>query len=194
MVGRVSGSCGNAAQMWTVGHSSHSLEHLHSLLDRHHIAAVADVRTQPFSSHAPHFCRQPLQDALESDGTGYMFLGAQLGGRPPEREMYDATGRVLYGSLARCSRFVSGLAELLDACSTQKVVVLCSEEDPTLCHRRLLVARAAVDACTDLVVTHLRGDGTARVDSAAALLAGQQSLFGTDDMWVSARPVRPPAP
>src|SRR4051812_4363139 len=45
-----------AATVWTIGHSSHSPEALLSLLHQQHIEVVVDVRSQPYSQFAPHFC------------------------------------------------------------------------------------------------------------------------------------------
>ena len=55
-----------------------------------------DVRSYPASRYAPQFNRKSLASALEANGIGYAFMGAELGGRPKEAEFYDAAGRVLY--------------------------------------------------------------------------------------------------
>ena len=75
--------------------------------------------------------------------------------------------------------------------------MLCAEEDPTGCHRRLLVAR--VLAGQGVAVTHIRGNGSTVDESdLAARLAGPVPAplsGGHSSAWRSVRPVgRHPAP
>ncbi|MDE2901056.1 MAG: DUF488 domain-containing protein, partial [Chloroflexota bacterium] len=89
----------------TIGHSNHSLAEFTALLQRHDVAAVADVRTAPYSRYTPHFNHDALRDALEAGGLDYMFLGGELGGRPADRSCYDESGRVLYERVAETDAF-----------------------------------------------------------------------------------------
>jgi uncharacterized protein (DUF488 family) len=147
-----------AAEIWTVGHSTHELAVLAGLLRRHRIEVVADVRSQPFSRRNPQFNRDSLGSYLEGAGIRYVWLGKELGGRPPEAEFYDAKGHVLYGEVARTERFLAGLDRLLSGAERYRAAVMCAEENPARCHRRLLVTRALVDR--GVTVLHIRGDGS----------------------------------
>jgi len=122
------------------------------------IELVADIRSQPFSRYNPQFNRERFGTGLAEAGLGYLFLGAELGGRPPEPEFYDGAGHVRYGALARTDRFNAGLRQLLAESGRQRVAILCSEEDPRRCHRRLLVTR--VLTARGIPVRHIRGDGS----------------------------------
>jgi uncharacterized protein (DUF488 family) len=102
--------------------------------------------------------RERFAAGLAEAGLGYLFLGAELGGRPPEPEFYDSAGHVRYGALARTERFNAGLRRLLAESGRQRVAMLCSEEDPRRCHRRLLVTRALT--ARGIPVRHIRGDGS----------------------------------
>lgn len=143
--------------IWTVGHSRHELPALLGVLRGPGIEVVADIRSQPFSRYNPQFNREKFSAALAQAGLGYLFLGAELGGRPPEPEFYDCAGQVRYGALARTERFDSGLRRLLAESGRHRVAMLCSEEDPQRCHRRLLVTR--VLTARGIPVRHIRGDG-----------------------------------
>ena len=90
--------------LFTIGHSNQALDHFLSLLQRHGIEAVADVRTVPWSRYVPHFNAKALGAALASQGIGYVPLGAELGGRPAGDEFYDEQDHVLYGRLAGARR------------------------------------------------------------------------------------------
>jgi uncharacterized protein (DUF488 family) len=70
--------------LFTIGHSNQALDHFLSLLQRHGIEAVADVRTVPWSRHVPHFNAKTLGATLGSQGIDYVPLGRELGGEHSE--------------------------------------------------------------------------------------------------------------
>ena len=89
-------------------------------------------------------------------------MGAELGGRPKEDEFYDSEGRVLYGKLAQSQRFRDGLERLEATLLESRVAIMCSEENPAACHRRLLVGQALKERGVEAL--HLRADGSAQAD------------------------------
>ncbi len=142
----------------TIGHSNHTLEHFMALLHGAGIQVLVDVRSSPVSAYCPHFDREPLQRALRAAGLQYVFLGAELGGRPEEAEFYDPAGYVSYEKMASSPRFLAGIDRVLETAARRTVALMCGEEDPATCHRHLLVAR--VLAGRGVAVQHIRGDGT----------------------------------
>ena len=148
-----------SAKLWTIGHSNHPAERFVALLQQHGVETVVDVRSQPYSRFSPHFRQARLRELLSRTSISYVFLGDELGGRPKERELYDDTGNVLYDEVARTERFAAGLRRLLATAATDRVAVMCSEEDPARCHRRLLITRALLDHDAPPKVMHIRGDG-----------------------------------
>jgi uncharacterized protein (DUF488 family) len=48
--------------IYTIGHSTYSAEKLIDLLTRHHITAVADVRSHPYSRLNPQFNKEGFTD------------------------------------------------------------------------------------------------------------------------------------
>lgn len=177
-------------RIWTAGHSKHQLPVLVDLLRGPEIEVVADIRSQPFSRYNPQFNRKSLEQALPGAGIRYVFFGAELGGRPPEPEFYDAGGHVRYGAVAATERFNSGIDRLLAGAARRRVAILCSEEDPVHCHRRLLVGRVLTGR--GIAVAHIRGDGhVADEADLGAPAQGQGALFGEDLAgWRSVRPIR----
>ena len=129
----------NSAQLWTIGHSNHPADRFGALLQQHGIETVVDVRSQPYSRFSPHFRQTRLRELLSDIGISYLFLGDELGGRPKEPEFYDSAGNVRYDRVTHTERFAKGLRRLMTTAETQQVAAMCSEEDPTRCHRRLLV-------------------------------------------------------
>ena len=157
---------------------------------------IVEVRSHPFSKYATHFDTPVLSAALERAGMRYVFLGRELGGRPAGGAFYDDDGYVLYARVAASPRFREGVRRLLEWVEPYRLAILCSEEDPASCHRRLLVGRVLSEEGID--VTHIRGDG--RVQTEAELVqseqaarpdAGQLRLFddAEDPPWRSTRSV-----
>jgi len=171
-----------APRILTIGHSNHSLEHFLSLLVRYSVKVVADVRSHPYSAYASIFDRERLAISLRTAGLEYVYFGNELGGRPRGNAYYDVDGRVLYGKVAESSAFLTGLARLENGLRQCVVAIMCAEEDPVGCHRRLLVSR--VLATRGVTVEHIRGDG--RLQTEDELQAAQLGLFdGAEAAWKS---------
>ncbi|MGH3427473.1 MAG: DUF488 family protein [Mycobacteriales bacterium] len=172
----------------TVGHSNHPLDRFLDLLADADVEVIADVRSHPYSRFAPQFNREPLKAALTARGSRYTFLGGELGGRPDGDEFYDADGHVLYNRVADSAWFGAGIDRLVQGLGSWRVAVMCSEEDPTDCHRRLLVARVLLTRGVE--VNHLRGDGTVQPERLFDREA-QGDLFNgfSGESWRSTRSV-----
>jgi len=183
--------------LYTIGHSNHDQEHFCTLLLQHQIDVLADVRSQPYSRFSPQFNAEELKAALASHGIRYVFLGDELGGRPRDPEHYDEQGRALYHRMARSESFLHGIERLSSGTQSYRVAIMCSEEDPTVCHRSLLVSRVMAERGTE--VRHIRGDGSLtphdQIRGAAGSQHPQSLLFPEmeDDSWRSIRSVSPKA-
>ena len=161
----------------SIGHSNHSIEHFLALLEQHGVQAVADVRSSPYSKYATHFDREPLTNSLRNAGFQYVYLGAELGGRPRGDAFYDPDGRVRYDKVAQSPAFQDGIARLEKGIEDRVVAIMCGEEDPSGCHRRLLITPVLMDH--GVSVGHIRGDGRLQTeDELRTEEAGDQlSLF-----------------
>ncbi len=173
----------------TIGHSNHTVEHFVSLLKAHGIQVVVDERSQPYSKYATQFDQDLLKPILQNAGIRYLYLGRELGGRPEGDEFYDEEGHVLYDRVAASSLFQEGLTRLERGIREYNVAMLCAEENPAGCHRRLLVGRVLLDR--GFQVAHIRGDG--RIQSEEEVAAeldpnrDQLSLFqkAEEEPWKS---------
>lgn len=153
--------------VFTIGHSNHPIETFIGLLQQHAISAVVDVRSVPFSRYYPQFNRERLAKALEANHILYEFEGERLGGRIQDRECFLAkqlpqrkvniAELVDYDILVQKDWYNQGMNRLVERSKTDRMAVLCSEENPERCHRNLLVARYLRDA--GLQVFHIRGNG-----------------------------------
>lgn len=126
--------------VFTVGHSSHTIEDFINLLTVHHIEAIADVRSSPYSRFNPQFNREVLQNSLSQASIAYVFLGEELGARRSEPECY-VDHRVSYNRVGQTKLFQEGLRRIVQGAAKMRIALMCAEKDPLMCHRTILVAR-----------------------------------------------------
>ena len=161
--------------IFSVGHSRHPTDKFLQLLHQSGVQLVVDVRSAPYSKWAPQYCKAPLEQTLRSDDIDYAFLGHELGGRPAADHYYDANGAVNYELRSGAADFVRAIDRLIAIARDTPVAMMCAEENPTNCHRTLLLTPAL--GLHEVEIRHIRGDGT--VVSHDALLRGTQlDLFG----------------
>ncbi|NEJ82472.1 DUF488 family protein, partial [Rhizobium leguminosarum] len=102
----------NSATIWTIGHSTQSYEDFLGRLRTTGVNAIADVRSAPFSRHFPQFNRDVLKEELKADSVAYVFLGAELGGRPKGKQFY-CRGVADYEKMALTKEFADGLNRVI---------------------------------------------------------------------------------
>jgi uncharacterized protein (DUF488 family) len=184
-------------QLYTIGHSSHTPEHFIGLLQQHRIEVLVDTRSAPYSRYSPHFDREALSNLVSAVKIKYLFLGDVLGGRPKDEDHYDQAGRARYAKMGKSEEFLGAIARLERGAVDFRVALMCSEEDPAHCHRRLLVGRVLIDRGAQLL--HIRGDGELQVESQVEAASGktlvelQPALFSEmdEDKWRSSASVSP---
>jgi uncharacterized protein (DUF488 family) len=154
-----------APTIHTIGHSNHSFSKFLSLLQAARIEILVDARSHPASRFSPHFSRKRLEAALAEAGVSYVFSGAELGGRPKSPDCYDESGKVDYERIEQQEFYQRGIQQLLGLLPRHRVCLLCAEENPATCHRRLLVGRSLLRH--GVQVHHLRGSGAIEWEAGA---------------------------
>jgi len=150
-------------QIYTIGHSNHTKERFLDLLIAAKIEVLVDVRSTPNSRWAAFANRDSLKEILELVQIRYIYLGDMLGGRPSDSDSYDhQTGKADYQAIREKEYFQRGIRRLVDGLKRYRVCIMCAEEDPTSCHRNLLVAESLRNA--GVQVFHIRGDGRIQTD------------------------------
>ena len=134
------------------------------------IELLVDVRSNPVSRFAPFANHRILLDLLESVGIDYELMGGTLGGKPKNPGMYDSRGKPDYRKMRSLDEFQDAVDQLAGMASRRQTVVLCSEEDPSHCHRLLLLGPSLEENGCELL--HVRGDG--RVQRTWQLSAGRK--------------------
>jgi uncharacterized protein (DUF488 family) len=165
-------------QVFTIGHSNHSMGKFVELLRTHAIELVCDVRSTPYSRFNPQFNREPLQAELKQQGIGYLYLGRELGGKPSGADVpADDTAR--FAMIAQSKGFGAGLDRLLREAKSSRVAIMCAEKDPARCHRTHLICRHLPPG---VLIHHILADGSLLNQSdvdpkAGGESSGQQSLL-----------------
>jgi uncharacterized protein (DUF488 family) len=160
--------------IYTIGHSDHTVEEFIGLLQRHDIALVVDVRSQPYSRWVHQFNRELLIRDLQDADLDYRFMGDTLGGRPDDTSLYDpGEERPDYQRLEQTPAYQAGIDRLIEWSTEEQTVVMCSEGDHHHCHRHLLLTQTLLER--GIQVLHIQPDGTTVPGSQ---IPRQLSLFG----------------
>jgi uncharacterized protein (DUF488 family) len=129
--------------IWTVGHSTRSIEDFLKLLAAGEIELLADVRRFPASRRHPQFNREALTASLAEVGIAYEHFPG-LGGRRSQRlegspnnawrvEAFNA-----YADHLRSAEFQADFNRLIDLANSKRTAIMCAEALPQQCHRRII--------------------------------------------------------
>ena len=171
------------ATLYTIGHSTRTLEEVLQALQAHSIQILVDIRSFPMSRRMPHFNRENLERALASAGLEYVWMKA-LGGRR-KKTLAESPNIALrnesfrnYADHMLSSEFKEAVAELVAMAERSRTAYMCAERVYFQCHRMLV---------SDYLVAHghevLHIDGTGpvrphRLMAEARLVDGQMIYRG----------------
>ena len=129
-------------KIWTIGHSTRTLEEFLALLDTYAIEALADVRRFPGSRRYPYFQRDELAISVPAHGIAYQWL-PKLGGR--RRVLRDSPNGAWrnasfqgYADHMASAEFAAGLDELLTFAAGRRTTLMCAEAVWWRCHRSMI--------------------------------------------------------
>jgi uncharacterized protein (DUF488 family) len=128
--------------LWTVGHSTRSIDDFLEILREHEITLLADVRRFPGSRRHPQFGQDALAASLQNAGVGYVHF-PELGGRrhprkdSPNTAWRDAAFRG-YADHMMTTEFHSGIERLLSIAARDRIAIMCAEAVWWQCHRSLI--------------------------------------------------------
>ena len=132
----------NQVSIFTVGHSTHSLEDFIGLLRAYGIERLVDVRTIPRSRHNPQFNHDTLGKFLRNRRIGYRRM-KELGGLRHSRVDSANTGwhNASFRGFAdymQTAEFAAAVAKLIDLAREKSTAIMCAEAVPWRCHRSLI--------------------------------------------------------
>ena len=157
--------------VFTIGYEGLDIDAFMSLLAKHGIETVVDIRELPLS-RKPGFSKKALDSVLNLSGLEYVHL-VDLGCPKLVRNHYRADGnweRYTDGFLKHLKMQEKAIAELSKLVSTSNCALLCYEADFKYCHRSM-VADAVREQC-GANIKHI-----SMADTRTASLVGHQRAF-----------------
>lgn len=128
--------------VFTVGHSTRSIEKFIDLLRAYDIACVADIRSVPRSRHNPQFNADVLGSTLRLSTIDYRPVAALGGLRHPRKDSPNQGWRNEsfrgFADYMQTQAFEAGLEQLISMSRDQRLAMMCAEAVPWRCHRSLV--------------------------------------------------------
>lgn len=127
-------------KIWTVGHSTRTLELFNEILVANGIEVLVDVRTYPGSRRYPQFNKSVLSESLTS--ITYHHEPSLGGRRTPRKDSHNTTWRNVqfrgYADHMETAEFQEGIKVLLELARQSRTTVMCAEAVWWRCHRSLI--------------------------------------------------------
>jgi uncharacterized protein (DUF488 family) len=131
------------ATLFTIGHSTRTLQGLIAALQAHSIQTLVDIRAFPMSRRLPHFNRESLERALPDAGIRYVWM-KELGGRR-KKVLADSPNVALrndsfrnYADYMLTPEFEQVATELIRIAEHSPTAYMCAERVYFHCHRMLV--------------------------------------------------------
>ncbi len=172
----------NQLKLWTIGHSTRSIDEFIDALKSFEIQTLADVRSFPGSRRYPQFNKENLRTSLAEAGIEYIHL-PELGGR--RRAKPDSLNMAWqsktfrgYADYMETEEFQKGIARLLEIARERRMAIMCAEAVWWRCHRSLISDYLKANG---IEVTHIMAAGKSEphpFTSAASIVGGKLSYRG----------------
>jgi uncharacterized protein (DUF488 family) len=125
--------------VWTIGHSTHTLEEFTGILGLLHIERIADIRSLPGSRKFPHFNKEAMEISVPQHNIEYIHL-KELGGR---RKVMPGSANTNwhnpafrgYADYMETTSFNEAIRQLELLASEKRTAYMCSEALWWRCHR-----------------------------------------------------------
>ena len=135
--------------IYSIGHSTRSIDDFVALLKAHEVTRLADIRSLPRSRRHPHFSIERLSVSLPAEGIAYRHCPGLGGLRKPRPDSGNSAWRHAgfrgYADYMQTPAFEAALAALIEYASDSGGAMMCAEAVWWRCHRQLvadaLVAR-----------------------------------------------------
>src|SRR5690242_9561685 len=130
-------------RIWTIGHSTRTIEEFVRPLQAHGIKLVADVRLLPGSKRYPQFNKERLAKSLIDHAIAYEHFPELGGRRKPRRDSRNTAWRNEafrgYADYMETAEFTQGIARLRGIAERNGAVgIMCAEAVWWRCHRSLI--------------------------------------------------------
>ncbi len=150
-------------RIYSIGHSTHSMELFVSILQGFNIELVVDVRSIPRSRRNPQFNTDILGPDLGKHGIRYLHL-KELGGLRHTTTSSVNTGWTNlsfrgFADYMQTPEFAKAIETLTGISNSTQTVIMCAEALPWRCHRSLIADALVVRS---IAVEHIMNRSTIR--------------------------------
>ena len=132
----------NGAEIWTIGHSTRSIEEFIEALQSFNIEVLADVRRYPGSRKYPQFNVASLEESMAKAGIAYqpyLELGGRRKPRPDSKNtVWKSESFRGYADYSETSEFSQALQKLVEVAQAKRTAYMCSEAVWWRCHRAII--------------------------------------------------------
>jgi uncharacterized protein (DUF488 family) len=128
--------------IFTVGHSTRSIDEFVKLLQAHGVKEIIDVRSIPMSRHNPQFNTDTIKESLQREHIRYKHLKKLGGLRHANKGSINLGWRNAsfrgFADYMATPEFSKGLEALMKIASLRTTAIMCAEAVPWRCHRSLI--------------------------------------------------------
>ncbi|MBS1485977.1 MAG: DUF488 domain-containing protein [Bacteroidetes bacterium] len=172
--------------IYTIGHSTHSLEVFVAMLKSFDIKILADIRSLPGSRKFPQYDKENLEISLQEIGIQYIHL-KNLGGRrkinknSKNTRWRNASFRS-YADYMETVSFETGISELQEIARQSPTAYMCSEAVWWRCHRSMVSDYLKAKGWT---VLHIMAIGKAEDHpyTSPARVIGNRVVYSEEDLF-----------
>ncbi len=131
--------------VYTIGHSTHSIDEFLLILKKYNIETLVDVRSYPGSNYVPQFNKENMEKCLKENNIKYIHM-PDLGGRRNKNKGIDsslidgwekATFRN-YAAYSLTEEYEEAINKLISLAEKSRLSYMCSEALPWRCHRLII--------------------------------------------------------
>ena len=128
--------------VYTVGHSTRTLEEFIAILKSYNLILLVDVRTVPRSRHNPQFNKETLPASLKSQCIKYIHMQEIGGLRRPKHDSINLAWKNKsfrgYADYMQTKEFTDSLLKIIALARENCLALMCAEALPWRCHRSLI--------------------------------------------------------
>lgn len=128
--------------VYTIGHSTRTIEEFIDLLRRNDVTVLVDIRTIPKSRHNPQYWQDALSASLGEAGIAYRYVPGLGGRRRTSKDSGNTAWRNAsfrgYAGHMQTGEFASAFNVLMDIAREDVTAIMCAEAVPWRCHRSLV--------------------------------------------------------
>ena len=128
--------------VFTIGHSTRTIDEFILLLKTYGVTLVVDVRTVPRSRHNPQFNKETLPNTLKPQGIKYIHMPEIGGLRRPKHDSINLAWKNMgfrgYADYMQTKEFADNLLKIIALARENRLALMCAEALPWRCHRSLI--------------------------------------------------------